>query len=289
MISLIVSGFLLTACQESSSVSDSTASSTTNLSQFFSDRDLDASYDSDQATKIDLEGETVTISGTGASLNGQELTISVADTHFISGSSDTIRISVKAADADQVQLVLNGVEMSAETAPIYFEEADKVILTLADGTTNTISDAATNSNTKLDAAIFSKSNLTINGSGSLIVNGRYYNAIEGNDDVCIYGSHLELEAVGDGINANDALNIKDATVTIAAGHDGLHSDNAEDVNLGNLYVGQAQLTAQVGDDGIHASNALIVNTGEITITQSTEAMEGKKHSHHGRQLESCSQ
>ena len=45
-------------------------------------------------------------------------------------------------DEDKVQLVLSGVTMSNDdSACIFVKNADKVFITLAEGTTNTLSDA----------------------------------------------------------------------------------------------------------------------------------------------------
>lgn len=59
---------------------------------------------------------------------------------MISGSSENVQIVVNAADTTKVQLVLDNVTMTGDQAAINVEEADKVTVTLAEGSTNNISD-----------------------------------------------------------------------------------------------------------------------------------------------------
>ena len=57
-------------------------------------------------------------------------------------------------------------------APIYIREADKVFLTLAPGSENTLSNSGTytqQDDHNVDAPLFCRSDLTLNGTGSLTV------------------------------------------------------------------------------------------------------------------------
>lgn len=269
----LLSTMTLAACSANSN--SSTANSTaTASSSYFTDSDFDSSYDTTTAATIELSGSSATVSGSGVSVSGSTVTISSEGTYIISGSSENVQILVKAADSAKVQLVLDNVTMTGDQAAIYVEEADKVTLTLAEGSTNSISDSAANSNATVDAAIYSKSDLTFNGEGQLTVKGNYNNAIESNDDLRITGGTYIVSAVGHGFNVNDALNIANATIDVTATEDALHSDNDEESNMGNLYLQDATITASAGDDGFHASGALVVDGGSYTVSQSTEALEG---------------
>ena len=78
-----------------------------------------------------------------------------------------MQIKVDAGDSDDVHIVLDGVTMTNTNAAINATKAGHVYLTLKDGTTNTLSDSSSNSDEDADAVIFSKGDLTINGSGTL--------------------------------------------------------------------------------------------------------------------------
>lgn len=93
---------------------------------------------------------------------------------------------------DKAQIVLDGVTIHNEGGPaIQVDQADKVFLTLADGSTNVLSDGASYALAEGEdepyAALYSKDDLTINGSGALEVTGNYRHAIASKDDTVITG------------------------------------------------------------------------------------------------------
>ena len=159
LIPLVLLTVALGACGAKNGSSTSTNSSSTSkvttvkLSNYFTKRDQDASYDESKATKISLSGSSAKASGSGAEVSGSTVTITKAGTYILSGSSENVQIIVKAKKKDKVQLVLNGVRMTGTDAAIVVENADKTFITLAKGSKNTISDSAHHKNTKYDAAI----------------------------------------------------------------------------------------------------------------------------------------
>lgn len=275
---LLGMAILLGACgtagaQESSS---NTISVTTNeATEYFTERDLTSTYDAAQATKITLSGNQASIEGQGAQLVGNTLTIAAEGTYIISGESNGIQLKVAANDTAKIQLVFNGVNMTHDDAVVYIESGDKVFITLADGTQNTLVDGATRTDETLDATLYSRSDLTLNGTGSLAINGLFKNAIESNDDLKIVSGTYNIEAVNHGLNANDQLNIGEATINIIAGKDGIHAENEDDLTLGNVYLNPTNLTIVAVEDGVDASNQLLIAGGTITITESEEGMEAK--------------
>jgi len=284
MVPLVLLTASLGACslisKSSAASTNTTTSSTTSKkastasTSYFTDRDQDASYDESSATKVSLSGSTAKVSGDGAKVSGSTVTITAAGTYVLSGSSENVQIVVKAGDQDKVQIVLNGVTMKGTDAAIVVESADKTFITLAEGSKNSISDSANHTNTDYDAAIYSKDDLTFNGSGSLTIEGNYGNAVESNDDLRITGGTYTVKGYKNALSANDALNIKDATLNLTATEDALHADNDEDTTLGNLYIQSGTITINAGDDGMHASNAAVIDGGTITVSKSIEALEG---------------
>ena len=280
LVPLVLMGASLAGCSQGASQATTVKGqnanvSKTDTSQYFSDRDQDATYDASKAGKISLSGSSANSSAQGVTVDGSTVTVSKGGTYLLEGSSENVQVVVKAGDQDKVQLVLNGVTMTGTDAAIVVESADKTFLTLAEGTTNKISDSAKHNNTDQDAAIYSKDDLTLNGSGSLMVEGNYGNAIESNDDLRITGGTYTIKGYKNGLAANDALNIKDATLDITATADAIHADNDEDSNLGNFYMMSGKVTVSAGDDGVHASNAALIDGGSLTVTKSEEALEGK--------------
>lgn len=275
---------LMTACGQSTTKSSTTAAADTTAittstknsqSSYFTEKDYDTSYDENTASKIELSGSSASVSGDGVTVYGSTVTISKAGTYVISGQSDGVQIKIAADKSDDVKLVLKGATMTNTDAAISATSAGHVYLTLAEGTTNSLSDSSSNSDEKANAALFSKVDLTINGSGTLNVDGKKSNAIKANDTLHITGGTFNITSVGDAFNVNDELNVTGATMTIDAKEDGVKVDNDDDLTVGNMYLANNTITVTAGDDGIHASGNLVIDSGTYTVKNATEGIEGK--------------
>ena len=275
---------LLAACGQSTTKSSATAavdtttittSTKNSQSSYFTEKDYDTSYDESTASKIDLSGSSVNVSGDGVTVSDSTVTITKSGTYVISGQSDGVQIKVEADKSADVHLVLKGATITNTNAAISATSAGHVYLTLAEGTTNSLSDSSSNSDDKANAALFSKVDLTINGSGTLTVDGKKNNGIKANDTLHITGGTYNIIAVGDAFNVNDELNITGTTMTIDAKEDGVKVDNDEDMTVGNMYLANNTITVTAGDDGIHASGNLVIDSGTYTVKNSTEGIEGK--------------
>lgn len=275
---------LMTACGQSTTKSSTTAAADTTAittstknsqSSYFTEKDYDTSYDENTASKIELSGSSASVSGDGVTVSGSTVTISKAGTYVISGQSDGVQIKIAADKSDDVKLVLKGATMTNTDAAISATSAGHVYLTLAEGTTNSLSDSSSNSDEKANAALFSKVDLTINGSGALNIDGKKSNAIKANDTLNITGGTFNITSVGDAFNVNDELNITGTTMTIDAKEDGVKVDNDDDMTVGNMYLANNTITVAAGDDGIHASGNLVIDSGTYTVKNATEGIEGK--------------
>ena len=275
---------LMTACGQSTTKSSTTAAADTTAittsaknsqSSYFTEKDYDTSYDESTASKIELSGSSASVSGDGVTVSGSTVTISKAGTYVISGQSDGVQIKIAADKSDDVKLVLKGATMTNTDAAISATSAGHVYLTPAEGTTNSLSDSSSNSDEKANAALFSKVDLTINGSGTLNVDGKKSNAIKANDTLHITGGTFNITSVGDAFNVNDELNITGTTMTIDAKEDGVKVDNDDDLTVGNMYLANNTITVTAGDDGIHASGKLVIDSGTYTVKNATEGIEGK--------------
>lgn len=275
---------LMAVCGQSATKSSTTAAADTTAittstknsqSSYFTEKDYDTSYDENTASKIELSGSSASVSGDGVTVSGSTVTISKAGTYVISGQSDGVQIQIAADKSDDVKLVLKGATMTNTDAAISATSAGHVYLTLAEGTTNSLSDSSSNSDEKANAALFSKVDLTINGSGTLNVDGKKSNAIKANDTLHITGGTFNITSVGDAFNVNDELNVTGTTMTIDAKEDGVKVDNDDDMTVGNMYLANNTITVTAGDDGIHASGNLVIDSGTYTVKNATEGIEGK--------------
>ena len=157
----------------------------------FTERDHKTEYDTSKAVTIQLNGTTATASSDSVQINGSTVLIKEEATYVISGSLGDGMLIVDAPDTAKLQLVFNGVDITSQTsAALYILEADKVIITLADGTANALSNGGSFvaiDDNNIDAALFSKQDLTLNGSGSLTVTSTAGHGIVSKDDLVITG------------------------------------------------------------------------------------------------------
>ncbi len=285
-ISLIITAlifsfsFLLSGCsgkeEEGTSSLDSSdivSVSSADLSDMdfsFSDRDLSAEYDKGNKTEVDLTSSA--ISGNGAQIKDNVLYITREGTYTLSGSYSEM-ITIEAGENDKVQLVLNGVTINNADGPaIYIKSADKVFITVKGGTKNSISDGSsytlTDGETSVDAAIFSKADLTINGGGTLAVGGNCKHAVVSKDDLVISDATLNVAAKNVGLGGKDCIKINGSNITVTAGSDALRSDNTEDASRGYIYIEGGKLNLTAENDAIQTETVLKINNAQITAKTS---------------------
>lgn len=272
-----------------------------NVDINFTDRDKSSEYDESSAVKITLNGSGAVVSGSGVNISGSTVTITSAGTYIISGSLSDGQIVIAASDSDKVQLVLNNAEINCNTsAAVYVKSADKVFVTLPAGTTNSLGGGTeyvqTDDNT-VDGVIFSKSDLTLNGTGTLNIDADYRHGIVTKDTLCITGGTYVIDAVKTCLAGKDGIKILDGSFTLTSGSKGLNSGNDDDAREGSIYIAGGTFTIKseddsihadgsciiaggtytiaAGDDGIHANYDTIITDGSITITDSYEGIEGR--------------
>ena len=273
---LLTLSLLLTACggraaNTNTNVNTTTPTAAEDKSGYeFSNRDLDPSYD-EVAAAVTLSDSGSTADGSGVTVEGSNVTVTAAGTYVISGTLTSGSITVAAGEEDKVQLVLNGVSVTNPDGPaLYVKSADKVFLTLADGTDNTLADgsgaAATDDDKDLDGAVFSRADLTINGAGSLTVLGNSKHGVVSKDDLVITGGTITVTAQNVALSGNDCVKIADAVLDLTAGTDGIRADNDEDAERGYVYIKSGSITVDAGTDGIQAKTDLYVAGGTLTLS-----------------------
>lgn len=272
---------LMAACSQAGAktangtkTTDSSISTTTNTT-YFSDKDFNTQYDETTATKINLLGDTVSVSGDGVSTTDSTVTISKVGTYIISGESNGLQLKVDADKESDIHIILKGVTMNNTNAPINIQKANSVTITLVDGTTNTLVDSSENSDEKANAVLFSKVDLIINGNGILNIDAKKNNGIKANDTLHITGGTYHITAIGSAFNVNDEFNITHTKMSIDAKNDAVKVDNDEDLSVGNMFLSDNTMTINAGDDGIHASGNLVIESGTYVIENSTEGIEGR--------------
>ena len=286
---------------ETSSESSSSATGITYLDadDMFTDRDKEVGYDEDTATAITLSDDASSCDSSSVTISNNTITITDEGTFLLTGSLSDGQVIVD-ADNKKVQLVLDSVNINCDTsAALYVKAADKVFVTLASDSENSLSntsDFVAIDDNNIDAVIFSKDDLTLNGSGTLTVTAKYGHGIVSKDDLVITSGTYQITAAKHALSGKDSVRIADGVLTLDAGTDGIHSENIDNDAKGFIYIANgdisitadsdgfdAEETLQVdggnievaaGDDGLHADGDLIITDGTINVTKSYEGLEG---------------
>ncbi len=266
------------ASQNANTSADAAAINFT-ASEMFTDRDMNASYDESSAVTITFTEAAAACSNNTVNISDSTITISEGGTYILEGSSENMQVRIDAAENDKIQLVLNDLTLSCETsAPIYVKNADKVFVTLAPDTNNTLSTTneyiQTDDNT-VDAVLFSKADLTLNGSGSLTISSPYGHGIVSKDDLAVTGGTYSMTCARHGLSGKDSVRILDGTFYLTTTKDGIHASNDDDDTLGYIYIAGGTFTISSDDDGIHADSTLYIEGSDLDIVKSYEGLEGQ--------------
>ncbi len=237
----------------------------------FTTNDLDGDWDTTDATVITLSGDSGTVSGSGAYFYDGDLVITTSGTYVISGELTDGSIVVDSNDNSKIWILLDGVTVTNSEGPgILVENADKVFLTLEEDTENYITSTYISDDTDDETsgdAIFTHDDLTINGSGSLVLYSENECGIDANDDLVITGGTITIDSPDDGIHVNDSFRFCEADLTITTDDDAIHSDTSIYISSGTILVNSCyeglealyidivggDITIYATDDGINAN------------------------------------
>lgn len=278
----VISVLILCACLLLSSCGKkNTASGTNNISNMsavteISTDDMDFEFSNNDTTYDYDESEAKTVADSEKTVK-----ITAEGTYVVSGEHESITVS--APDTAKVRIILKNATVSNTSGPaIYIEKADKVFITAYKDTTNTLSDGTSYTgdfkDTNIDGAIFSKTDLTLNGEGTLNITGNCKCGAVSKDDLIICGLNLTVKSTGCALEGKDCVKIKDAAITVSAGGDGIRSTNTEKSNKGFVYIETGNIDITSGNDGMQAATVLKAANGSIKITAGGGAADTKQNS-----------
>ena len=258
-----------TAVETQNAAEAATADFSQSEEDMFTDRDYESSYNESESIRIQLNGTSASASADSVKISGTTITITEEATYVISGTLNDGRIIVEADDTAKLQIVLNGININSEnTAAFYVLSADKVFVTLADGTENVLSNGGTFESideNNIDGAVYSRQDLTFNGSGTLTVTSPAGHGIVCKDDLVFTGGTYMVTSASHGLDANDSVRIAEASITMDTGKDGIHAENTEDASLGFVYILSGTMDIEAEGDGISAGTYLQVQDGTIHL------------------------
>ncbi len=256
---------------ESSSGEETTAvaSMSIPIDTLFSERDLSGTYDNEKAVNIILNANTISCGSDSVDVIDNSAVIKSEGTYIVSGVLENGSLIVDASKEDKIQIVLDNASIHSETqAPIYIKQADKVFVTLAPESENIVSNGGIYENdddTSVDAVIFSKDDLTLNGEGRLNITAPVGHGIVSKDELTVCGGNITIDSASHGLSGKDSVSIVNTALNITAGKDGIHAENKDDAELGYLYIESGTVTVNSDGDCISAANAMQIDSGEFTL------------------------
>ena len=240
------------------------------------DKDQDTSYNEAESEKIELAE------------NAGKINITKEGTYIVTGSTNNGMIIINVGSEEDVHLILRDCEINSPTsAAIYVISADEVYITLEgeNKLSNGGAFTAIDSN-DIDSVIYSKDDLTINGSGSVEITSPAGHGIVCKDDLVLTGGTYTITAKEDGINTNDSILFTAGTYTIDCKDDAIHTDGmlefeggtytidgAEGLEGTYVMINDGDFTINASDDGINAGQksdaytpTIEINGGNLKIT-----------------------
>ena len=225
--------------------------------------------ETDETKADESETDETEAASNGVSISGNIITITKEGTYVLSGALSEGQIIVD-ADSAKVQIVLDNADITcASSAAIYIKSADKTFITLAEGSENILMNTAEYEaidDNNIDAVIFSKDDLTLNGKGTLTINSEYGHGIVSKDDLKLVSGTCNITAKNHALSGKDSVRIAAGTYNLTSGKDGIHSENADDDEKGFVYIASGDFTIESTGDGIDASYVVQIDDGDFDIT-----------------------
>ena len=188
---------------------------------------------------------------------GSIVKINAPGEYLITGSLSNGQIRVDCKEDGKVILNLQNVRLHNETgAALLMADTENE---LSNGT-----DLVYEDDDEPNGVIFSRSDLTIEGSGALKVTAGAMDAIASKDDLKIEGGKITVNAPRHGIRGKDCVEISGGEIIITAGKDGIRSNNSKEAGKGYISITGGTITITCGDDPLDFVTGLIVKDAEIT-------------------------
>ncbi len=235
------------------------------------DDDYYTTYADGSIGKILLNGESAETKSNNIEISDGDVKILAGGVYILSGELSDGSVIVDSGDGAEVRIILNGANItSSDFSAIYVKQAEKTVISLAPNTENILTDGSSYNEDKSEdgkpsACLYSKDDLTINGTGKLTVNANFSDGIKANDVLKIIEGNIEVNAVDEGINANDYIAAIEANVNIASGGDAVRCEH-DDNEKGFIVCEAASFSITSEGDGIYASSALYMNDVSAQIT-----------------------
>lgn len=208
------------------------------------------------------------------SIDGSTITITAEGSYRLSGTLSDGQIVICAPEEAKVKLILDGADISrAGSAVILALSADRLIVASAGGSVNRLSSTGAFSDAdNVDAALFAKCDLNLNGDGILYITCESGHGVVTKDDFKMKDGTVSVSAAKKGVEGKDSVAVEGGTLLITAGTKGLVSSNDDGEEDGSIEILGGSITISSTDDSIHAVNSVTISGGELTLSCSDDGI-----------------
>ena len=217
---------------------------------------------------------------TGVTVEGSVVTITKPGDYVVSGTLSNGCLKVDSTVTGKITVYLNGVNIHNETgSAILIGKCDpRCTISLMEGSVNELSSGDSLVYEKDDepnAVIFSHSDLTIAGEGTLNITAGPVDGIASKDDLRIKSGTITVNVTRHGIRGKDCVEISGGKLSIVAGKDGIRSTNTKVNDAGYITISGGELQIVCGDEPLSAVTGINVEGGTIRCTIKKTAKEEK--------------
>lgn len=252
-----------------SSTSSTNADDSYSDDEMFTARDKEIGYDESECETITLADNASTSSLKSVKVDANKITVSEEGTYIVTGSLSDGQIIIDGDKNEKIRLILDGVTINSNSgAPIYVKQTDKLFITLAENSKNVLTnnkEFTADGDNNVDAVVFSKDDITLNGNGSLEITTNCGHGIVSKDDLKITSGTYTITASSHALDGKDSVRIASGTFTLNSDKDGIHSENADDTSLGFIYIAGGTFKITSDGDGMDAAAYLAILDCNATV------------------------
>lgn len=226
--------------------------------------DLKINWDKYPTTDIELE-ETLNITESG--------------TYHLTGTLNDGYISITAPSDAVVRLILDNATIKNSSGPAIacYSADDLVIELVGKNITEDGEKYSSEFDEDVTGAIYSKSDLTFQGDGSLDITAHYQDGIVSKDDLKFNAGTYKIIASDDGIRGKDSVYVVNGNFTIEATADAIKSTNETDTGKGFILIENGNYDIVAGAKGIKATNSILINNGNIVLNTYDDAIHSNNY------------
>ena len=201
-------------------------------------------------------------------------TITSSGTYYLTGTLEDGAVIIKADAEAVVKIVLNNVTIKNSSGPaIACYSGDDVVIKLVGE--NHLEDGSkydSDWDEDVNGVIYSKSDLSFTGDGTLEIKANYADGIVSKDDLTFRSGVYDITSTDDGIRGKDSVHIVDGNFVISATGDAIKSTNETDTTKGFILIEDGSFDITATGKGVKAINSILIYGGKFDIESTDDAI-----------------